>query len=93
MGRESEASLRRRQGPTLALAAFRRRNGLEPKDDALAATEQDSQPLPFHHGVEAANENCALVAHPSDGIEGLEDGGTGALRGTEEGGLRFVEQL
>src|ERR1035438_7325411 len=40
--------------------------------------------LPLHHGVEAANENLALVAHPGNRIEGLEDHGAGASRGAEE---------
>ena len=60
-------------------------------DDGLAATEQDAQALPLHDRVEAANENLALVAHPGDGIEGLQDDGAGALRGAEEASLWLIE--
>ena len=62
-------------------------------DDRLAATEQDAHALPLHHRVEAADENLALVAHPGNGIEGLEDDGTGALRGAEEACLGQIEQV
>jgi hypothetical protein len=62
-------------------------------NDGLAATKQDAQALPLHDGVEAANENLALVTHPGDGIEGLQDDGAGALRGAEKAGLGLIEQL
>jgi hypothetical protein len=56
-------------------------------DDGLAATEKDSKALPFHDGVEAANEYLTFIAHPRDGIEGLQDDGAGTLGGTEEADL------
>ena len=53
-------------------------------DDGLVATEKDSQALPFHDGVEAADEQLSFIAHLGDGIEGLEDYGTGTLGRAEE---------
>ena len=62
-------------------------------DDGLVATEKDSQALPFHNGVKAADEYLAFIAQSGDGIEGLQDDGTGALRGAEEACLRLIEQV
>jgi hypothetical protein len=56
----------------------------------LPAAKQDAKALPLHHGVETAYENLALVAHPGNRIEGLEDDGAGALRRAEEAGLGLV---
>ena len=62
-------------------------------DDGLAATKQDSKALPFHDGVKAADEYLAFVAHPGDGIEGLEDNGAGTLGGAEEANLGTCQQF
>src|ERR1019366_7097400 len=62
-------------------------------DDGLAATKEDAQALPLHDRVEAANENLALITHPGDDIEGLQDDGAWALRGAEKAGLGLIEQL
>jgi hypothetical protein len=56
------------------------------------ATEQNAEAFPLHYGVEAAYENLSFIAHPRDGIEGLEDHGAGALRGAKEGCLWKIEQ-
>ena len=42
-------------------------------DDRLTATEQDSQALPFHDRVKAADEYLAFVPHLRNGVESLED--------------------
>jgi hypothetical protein len=43
--------------------------------------------------VKSSDEGLAFVTHPSDGIDGLQDDGTGALRGAEEANLGLIERL
>ena len=62
-------------------------------DDGLAATEKNSEALPFHDRVKASDEDLAFVAHLGHGVKRFQDDGAGALGRTEEGDLRMCEQL